>query len=111
MVPGRWKIAVAVAALLLGTAWACTEAGPGSPRHLESLPSHARNQGYGLYRFWERGRAWRWSRAPVPDAAGPLLVDDWHSRKQPIDSFLDPGEYDYDRMHGLGRAFAPVRET
>ncbi|MBM4390836.1 MAG: hypothetical protein FJ090_06910 [Deltaproteobacteria bacterium] len=111
MVPGRWKIAVAVAALLLASGWACTEAGPDSPRHLESLPSYARNQGYGLYRLWERGRAWRWSRAPRPAVDGALLVDEWHSRKQPIDSVLDPGEYDYDSMHGLGRAFAPVREA
>ncbi len=104
---------VIVTGVLLGVAgwWACTEAGPDSPRHLESLPSYARNQGYGLYRFWERGRAWRWSRAPRPDSDGPLLVDEWHSRKQPIDSFLDPGEYEYDDMHGLGRAFGPVREA
>ncbi len=107
----HWR--VIAAGVLLGVAgwWACTEAGPDSPRHLESLPTYARNQGFGLYRFWERGRAWRWSRAPRPDIDGPLVVDEWHSRKQPIDSFLDPGEYDYDDMHGLGRAFAPVREA
>lgn len=91
--------------------WAATEAGPDAPRWLEKLPAYAAEQGYGEYRWWERGRALRRWTPPRPSADGPLLVDTWHSRKQPADSVLVPGEYRYDRMHGLGRAFWPVRRA
>lgn len=86
-----------------------TEPGPPAPRWLPSMPWHARLQGYGLFRLWERGRAPKRFVAPVPNPAGPLAVDLWHARKQPYDSFLASGERTYDAMHGLGRAFDPAR--
>ena len=103
---------LAAAAVLILVAYTrASTPGPEAPRWLPSLPWHARLAGYGLFRLWERGRAPAHVVVPSPDPGGPLLVDRWHARKQPYDSFLRPGVRDYDQMHGLGRAFDSSRQA
>ncbi len=107
----RLALGAGLAVAALAAWWANTEPGPDAPRWLEDLPDYAADEGYDRYRWWERGRAVRRWTPPVAASGGPLLVDTWHSRKQPADAVLAPGEYNYDRMHGLGRAFWPVRTS
>ncbi len=100
-------------AALAAGAWCTWRAvslpGPDAPWLLDPLPTYAAAAGYGHFRWWERGRAFRWAQAPSFDAAGPILIDTWHSHRQGVDVRLAPGDLDYWTMHGYGRAFDPVR--
>lgn len=89
--------------------WTVTEAGPDAPRVLDPVPTHAADEGYGHFRWWERGRAFRWSAKPKFDPDGPIIVDTRHVSRQGVDVRLTPADNDYWSMHGYARAFDPAR--
>lgn len=92
------------------------ERGPSFEPWIDPLPEHAVSEGYWSFKSTEGGWAVRgyadwWMERVPPDPSGPVISDRRHASKQPEEDFLGLEEYGYTRMHGLHRAFEPLREV
>ncbi len=106
---GALGAAVLVAVILL-------ERAPSQEPLLDPIPAYAHSEGYDAFYRSQGGwavpalqRAWPKWVPPRPE--GRVVIDQRHAHKQPFDSFLKMEAYRYDEMHGLGRAFAPLRRA
>lgn len=112
-----WLTRAAAALLaLLAALWLVSEPAPEYPAWTEPLPSQAVKLGYSRYLRWGGGRAIpgladAWLERHPPDPMGPVLIDAWHSSKQPASSALRLDSYAYDRMHGYARAFESLERA
>ena len=92
------------------------ERAPPQKPWLDPIPAYAHSQGYDkFYRSqggWGLPRVQRsWIQWAPPRPEGPVLIDQRHAHKQPFDSRLALEAYRYSDMHGLARAFEPLRRA